>query len=170
MPQSCQSPISVGSPAEKRKAMSDDQNDANKPSNADNMRETGIVNVMTSTSMHKHPTAFIKTRLPVLEVALDCDKMTAQLEPLLAALARPGEQPAVTYAKLLAYKQGNRGLIHYEVSGTEYGETCIVYGKLYPELSQAQRVCQTMQSLHDDCFKKSPLLGVPRALGCIPEM
>lgn len=153
--------------------MSDDQktaNQPNQPSGGENIRETGVVNVMTSTSIHKHPTAFFNTRLPVLEVALDTAKMTAHLDPLLAALARAGQTPAVTYAKLLAYKQGNRGLIHYEVSGTEYGDTCIVYGKLYPDLGQAERVCQTMQALHDECFKASPLLGVPRALGCIAEM
>ncbi|HNP72196.1 MAG TPA: aminoglycoside phosphotransferase family protein [Kouleothrix sp.] len=149
--------------------MSDDQKNANQPS-GDSLRETGVVRVMTSTSIHKHPTAFINTRLPVLEVALDTEKMTKHFEPLLAVLARPGQSPAVKYAKLLAYKQGNRGLIHYEITGTQYGDTCVVYGKLYPELVQAERTCQTMQSLHDDCFRSSPALGVPRALGCIPDM
>ena len=153
---------------EKRDTMSDDQKQPEQPG-SNKFRETSIVNVMTSTSIHKHRTEFINTRLPVLEIALDVEKMTAHFEPLLAALAAPGQIPRVTYAKLLAYKQGNRGLIHYEVSGTTYGPSCIVYGKLYPELGQAERTCETMQSLHDDCFK-SPLLGVPRALGCIAEM
>ncbi|MBK9714887.1 MAG: aminoglycoside phosphotransferase family protein [Kouleothrix sp.] len=148
--------------------MSDEQK--NQPPSGDSIRETGVVNVMTSTSIHKHPTAFFNTRLPVLEIALDVTRMTAHLDPLLAALARPGETPAVTYAKLLAYKQGNRGLIHYEVSGTQQGDKCIVYGKLYPELGQAERVCQTMQSLRDDCFAAKPQLDVPWALGCIPEL
>ena len=106
------------------------------------MRETGVVNVMTSTSIHKHPTAFFNTRLPVLEVALDTAQMTAHLEPLLATLARPGHTPSVTYAKLIAYKQGNRGLISYEVSGTVYGDTCVVFGKLYPEsMTGAPHAC-----------------------------
>lgn len=150
--------------------MSDEQKNSGQPSGGENIRETAVVNVMTSTSIHKHPTAFFNTRLPVLEIALDVDKMTAHFEPLLAPLAAPGLTPAVTYAKLIAYKQGNRGLIHYEVSGTEYGDKVFVYGKLYPELGQAERVCQTMQSLHDDCFAATRTLGVPRALGCIPEM
>jgi aminoglycoside phosphotransferase (APT) family kinase protein len=151
--------------------MPDEQKNSNQPSGGESpIRETGVVNVMTSTSIHKHPTAFFNTRLPVLEIALDVEKMTAHLDPLLAVLARPGMIPAVTYAKLLAYKQGNRGLIHYEVSGTEYGEKCIVFGKLYPELGQAERVCQTMQKLRDDCFAALPQLDVPRALGCIPEL
>src|SRR6266508_738404 len=169
-PQSHQSRTPFGSPAQKRKAMSDEQKNTGQPSSGDNIRETGVVNVMTSTSIHKHPTAFFNTRLPVLEVALDVAQMTAHLDPLLAALARPGQTPSVTYAKLLAYKQGNRGLIHYEVAGTEYGAKCVVYGKLYPELGQAKQVCQTMQSLRDDCFAGAPLLDVPPALGCIPEL
>ena len=50
--------------------MSDEQKKPDAPAGGD-MRETGVVNVMTSTSIHKHPTAFFNTRLPVLEVALD---------------------------------------------------------------------------------------------------
>ena len=49
--------------------MSDEQKKPDAPAGSD-MRETGVVNVMTSTSIHKHPTAFFNTRLPVLEVAL----------------------------------------------------------------------------------------------------
>jgi aminoglycoside phosphotransferase (APT) family kinase protein len=150
--------------------MSDEQKKPDAPSSGDNMRETGVVSVMTSTSIHKHPTAFFNTRLPVLEVALDVGQMTAHLDPLLASLARAGQTPAVTYAKLIAYKQGNRGLISYEVTGTEYGEKCVVFGKLYPELGQAERVCQTMQTLRDNCFAQTPALSVPHALGCIPEL
>lgn len=150
--------------------MADEQKNPGQPSGGDSIRETGVVNVMTSTSIHKHPTAFFNTRLPVLEIALDTAKMTEHFAPLLAVLAAPGQTPTVTYAKLLAYKQGNRGLIHYEIAGTTYGEQCIVYGKLYPDLGQAERVCATMQSLHDECFRNSPWLGVPRALGCIAEM
>jgi aminoglycoside phosphotransferase (APT) family kinase protein len=149
--------------------MSDEQKKQDAPSGGD-MRETGVVNVMTSTSIHKHPTAFFNTRLPVLEIALDVGQMTAHLEPLLAALAQPGQTPAVNYAKLIAYKQGNRGLISYEVTGTEYGEKHVVFGKLYPELGPAERVCQTMQALREHCFAGSETVGVPRALGCIPEL
>ena len=149
--------------------MSDEQKKPDSPAGGD-MRETGVVNVMTSTSIHKHPTAFFNTRLPVLEVALDPTQMTAHLEPLLMVLVRPEQTPSVTYAKLIAYKQGNRGLISYEVSGTEYGDSCVVFGKLYPDLGQAERVCQTMQALHDTCFAGKARLGVPRALGCIPDL
>ena len=147
-----------------------DQPDNSKPPSGGDIRETGVVNVMTSTKIHQHPTAFFNTRLPVLEVALDVGMMTNNLQPLLMAIAAPDQTPAVAYAKLLAYKQGNRGLIHYEVSGTQHGEKCIVFGKLYPEASQAERVYQTMRSLWDECFAATPSLSLPQALGCIPEM
>ena len=67
--------------------MSDEQKKPDAPAGND-MRETGVVNVMTSTSIHKHPTAFFNTRLPVLEVARDPAQMSAHLEPLLAAVVK----------------------------------------------------------------------------------
>jgi aminoglycoside phosphotransferase (APT) family kinase protein len=97
--------------------------------------------------------------------------MTAKTADLVKPLARPGATPAIEYAKLLAYKQGNRGLLHYEVGGTTYGETCIVYGKLYPDLSQAERVNATMQALWNDVYASGAgPVGVPRALGCLPDL
>jgi aminoglycoside phosphotransferase (APT) family kinase protein len=129
------------------------------------------VKALRSTSFGKHPTAFFNTQLPVLQVALDVATMTANLAELLKPLALPGATPAVSYAKLLAYKQGNRGLIHYEVSGTTEGEMCIVYGKLYPDLNQAERVNRTMQALWNDVYASGTReVGVPRALGCLPEL
>jgi aminoglycoside phosphotransferase (APT) family kinase protein len=145
-----------------------DQQDNSKPRRE--MRETDVVKALRSTSFGKHPTAFFNTQLPVLQVALDAQAMTANMAPLLAPLAQPGAAPAVSYAKLLAYKQGNRGLIHYEVSGTTLGETLIVYGKLYPELSQAERVDKTMQTLWYEIYGGAGQIGVPRALGCLPEL
>jgi hypothetical protein len=134
------------------------------------IRETGIARVMTSTSIHKHPTAFFNTRLPVLEVALNVEAMTERLGPLLQSLASGSGTPAVKYAKLLAYKQGNRGLIHYDVTGTIYGEQCVVLGKLYPELNQANRVNATMQALWNEVFVGSAQLGIPQPLGCLSEL
>src|SRR5262249_17249156 len=116
------------------------------------MRETDVVKALRSTSFGKHPTAFFNTQLPILQVALNVEMLTANMADLLKPLARPGMTPTLSYAKLLAYKQGNRGLIHYEVAGTTYGETCIVYGKLYPDLNQAERVSQTMQALWRDVY------------------
>lgn len=147
-----------------------EQQDDNPQQAGGNIRETGIARVMTSTSVHKHPTALLNTRLPVLEVALNTEMMTAKLAPLLQPLASPGSTPSVSYAKLLAYKQGNRGLIHYDVAGTIYGETCVVLGKLYPDLSQANRVNATMQALWNEVFVGSAQLGIPQPLGCLAEL
>lgn len=147
-----------------------DHQDHAKPSSGEEMRETGIVSVMTSTKIQKHPTAFLNTQLPVLEVALNIGIMTTTLAPLLRPLAQPGQDVAVTYAKLLAYKQGNRGLIHYEIAGTERGDKLVVFGKLYPEISQAERVYNTMKVLWDESFAATPHLGVPEVFGCIPEL
>ncbi|HEX9438124.1 MAG TPA: aminoglycoside phosphotransferase family protein [Roseiflexaceae bacterium] len=133
------------------------------------MRETDVVKALRSTSIQNQPTAFFSTQLPVLEVALNVEMMTAKMADLLQPLAREGATPAIVYAKLLAYKQGNRGLIHYEVTGTTLGERCLVFGKLYPELNQAERVSQTMLALWSDVFHGLDEVGVPRALGCIAE-
>jgi hypothetical protein len=150
--------------------MAEQSDDQQPPAKKVDIRETQIALAMTSTGIHKHPTAFINTRLPVLEVALNIEKMTSLLAPLLLPLSRDGSPPTVSYAKLLAYKQGNRGLIHYEIAGTSYGELCVIFGKLYPQVEQAQRVCDIMQVLRDDCFGDSPLLSVPSALGTLTDL
>jgi len=132
-------------------------------------RETGIAQVMTSTSVGKHPTAFHATGLPILQVALNVQRMSAILGPLLAPLARSEAPPAVFYAKLLAYKQGNRGTVRYEVDGI--GDTrTVVLGKLYPQVVQAQRVEGILQGLWGQVFAGSDGLGVPRPLGCVPDL
>lgn len=133
------------------------------------VRETGIAQVMTSTSVGKHPTAFHATGLPILQVALNVGLMSANLGPLLAPLARTASPPAVIYAKLLAYKQGNRGTVRYEVDGIGDSRT-IVLGKLYPQVVQAQRVERVLQALWGEVFAGDDGLGVPRPLGCIPEL
>lgn len=134
------------------------------------MRETSVVRVMTSTSMRHHPTAFSTTQLPMLETLLDAGAMTARLATLLAPIAAPGTRPTVAYAKLVAYKQGNRGLIHYDVTGTSYGPSIAVYGKLYPALTQAMRADQTMAALRQEVFAGEAELGVPQTLGCLEDV
>lgn len=133
------------------------------------LRETSVVRVMTSTSAHKHVTAFQTTQLPILDVALDPARMTALLRPLLGEPAGPGAEPEVCYAKLLAYKQGNRGLLHYDVRGMGEAEPGELFGKLFGDLSQAERLNATMQALWA-IFADDPNIGVPRPLGCLPEL
>jgi hypothetical protein len=122
---------------------------------------------MTSTSVGKHPTALHLTGLPILQVALNVQRMTGKLAPLLAALAGPDGPPPVTYARLLAYKQGNRGTIRYQVA-TEGGPTTVL-GKLYPQPGQAGRVDTILRGL-SAAFAATPGLDVPRPLGCLPDL
>jgi hypothetical protein len=133
---------------------------------------------MTSTRVDKHPTAFTATGLPVLRVALNVKQMSARLAPLLEPLADSAPS-AVAYAKLLAYKQGNRGTIRYEVTGLDpavpagpdaRAGTVAVLGKLYPQAGQAQRVDAILRGLWGEAFTSRPQLGVPRPLGCVPEL
>jgi hypothetical protein len=133
------------------------------------LRETAVVRMMTSTSAHKHNTAFRTAQLPILDVTLDVARMSEYMRPLLEVLAGSGETPAVSYAKLLAYKQGNRGLLSYEVTGTGAPESLDVYGKLFGDLNQAERLHQTMSGLWS-IFGAHPDVGVPRPLGVVPEL
>jgi hypothetical protein len=142
------------------------------------LRETGVAQVMTSTKVDQHPTAFTATGLPILQVALNVKQMTARLAPLLGALGNGNGDhpaPAVSYARLLAYKQGNRGAIRYDVTGigaaaADGTEPDALLGKLYPQASQAQRVDAILRGLWDDAFAASPGLGMPRPVGCLPEL
>src|SRR6266508_784007 len=54
-----------------------EQPDESQPKEKKALRETNIASVMTSTSIHKNPTAFHSTRLPILEVALNVKQATA---------------------------------------------------------------------------------------------
>jgi hypothetical protein len=132
--------------------------------------ETGIQRLMTSTGIHKHPTAFYSTQLPILEVALNAEHMSAQLGPLLQPLARAGVTPQVSYAKLLAYQQGNRGLIQYEVTGIGGSDPSLVFGKLFPQLDRAERTLSIMDMLWTNVFAGQRQVGVPQPLGCLPEL
>lgn len=147
-----------------------EQPDQSAGQNPPDIRETSVVKVMTSTSIQSHPTAFSSTRLPALETLLNVDAMSERLAPLLAPLAQPGTIPAVRYAKLLAYKQGNRGLIRYDVTDTIRGATCSVFGKLYPTVAQAERVEATMRTLWDDVFADQTDLSVPQPLGYLSDV
>jgi hypothetical protein len=85
---------------------------------------------------------------------------------LLQVLARSEDEPEVRYAKLLAYKQGNRGLVRYEVEGL--AEPVGVLGKLLGELSQAERLDESIRALWQ-VFEGQREVGVPRPLGCIAD-
>ncbi|MGH8892496.1 MAG: phosphotransferase family protein [Actinomycetes bacterium] len=123
---------------------------------------------MTSTSVGAHPTAFNETGLPILRLALDVEVMGPVLEPLLDPLRVDGESPRLAYAKLMAYKKGNRGAIQYEV--TVGGRSLTVLGKLYPQPTQMIRVDGILRGLWGGAFARSTDLGVPRPLGGVLDL
>jgi hypothetical protein len=129
-------------------------------------RETAVSRVMTSTSVQRHPTALGLTGLPVLSMALDPLRMTERLGPLLDTSAVGGARPAVSYARLLAYKRGNRGAIEYVVDGL--GPVARIVGKLYPDAGRAARVESMLRQL-GPVFAGAPD-ATPRPLGCVPEL
>jgi aminoglycoside phosphotransferase (APT) family kinase protein len=139
------------------------------PPQAPPKRETSIAQVMTSTSVGKHPSGLIATGLPILQAALNVELMTARLTTLLRPLAASGPPPVITYARLLAYKQGNRGAIRYELGGTDEDGVSAL-GKLYPQAEQAARVHLILTGLWGEVFRDADGLGVPRPLGHVPEL
>jgi len=131
-------------------------------------RESVIAQVMTSTSVGSHPTAFTATGLPILRLALDVSSMAPVLVPLLAPLAKGGPPARVLYARLIAYKAGNRGTIQYDVEVD--GERLELVGKLFPQPEQVTRVSATLAGLWGNVFRDHPDLDVPRPLGTVPEL
>lgn len=135
------------------------------------LRETGVAQVMTSTRFGKHPTAFSATGLPILRIALDVKSMAPALNPLLAALELPGDgmAPRLAYARLLAYKQGNRGTISYTVENGR-GEAVTVLGKLYPQPAQVTRTYGILDGLCTQAFAGHSGLEVPRPIGMVLDL
>ena len=140
------------------------------PSEARRFRESRIAQVLTSSKVHRHRSALFTTGLPILQVALNVEIMTGNLRPLVAALDHSTAVPEVTHANLVAYKQGNRGLIRYDVAGAGPEAGAVVLGKLYPDPSQAVRVNEIMGALWSEVFARHAGLEVPRPLGCVPEL
>jgi hypothetical protein len=132
------------------------------------MRETRVAQVMTSTSVGAHPTAFNEAGLPILRLALDVELMGPVLTPLLAPLSGPDGSPELSYAKLVAYKKGNRGTIQYHV--TVGGRPVTVVGKFYPQPTQVIRVDAILRGLWGQAFAHSPDLGVPQPLGGVLDL
>jgi aminoglycoside phosphotransferase (APT) family kinase protein len=122
---------------------------------------------MTSTSVGRHPTALGLTGLPILTVALDAADMAVRLAPLLAPWGSPNGPPRVTYARLLAYKRGNRGAIEYLLEGA--AGHARVLGKLYPHPARAARVESVLRELQA-ALATTDDLAAPRPLGCVPEL
>jgi hypothetical protein len=123
--------------------------------------------MLTSSRIDQHPTALFTTGLPILQIALNLGVMTRNLGTLLEATNGSGGRREVAHANLVAYKQGNRGLIRYDLAGPEGPD--VILGKLYPDPSRAERVGEIMRGLWD-VFRDRDRLTVPQPLGCVPEL
>jgi hypothetical protein len=121
--------------------------------------------MLTSSRVDQHPTALFTTGLPILQIALNLGAMTRNLEALLEATNGSGAGREVAHANLVAYKQGNRGLIRYDLAGPEGPD--VILGKLYPDPARAERVGEIMRGLWD-VFRDRDRLTVPQPLGCVP--
>ncbi|HWQ11968.1 MAG TPA: aminoglycoside phosphotransferase family protein [Roseiflexaceae bacterium] len=93
--------------------------------------------------------------------------MTGPIRALLSPVRGSAGALAITRARLLDYKPGNRGLIRYDIAPADGGTGWAVFGKIYAEPIQAARVHQIMGTLWADIFAGEPDLGVPQPLGCI---
>ena len=138
-------------------------------SGASRLRESRVAQLMTSSRIGDHPTALFTTGLPILQVALNPGIMSQNLRSLLEAANGPGTRREVAHANLVAYKQGNRGLIRYDLSGGAEEED-VILGKLYPDPGRAERVEEIMRALWEEVFHERDGLTVPQPLGCIPEL
>jgi hypothetical protein len=101
-------------------------------------------------------------RPPILQAALDIDRMTRMLAPLLQPIVQYGPI-YVEYAELLAYKRGRRAIVRYDIRARGYSS--VVLGKVYADLERARDVHTTMKLLWTTVFDRSPAFGVPRPLG-----
>ena len=123
--------------------------------------------MLTSSRVDQQPTALFTTGLPILQIALNLGVMTRNLEALLEATNGSGAWREVAHANLVAYKQGNRGLIRYDLAGPKGPD--VVLGKLYPDPARAERVGEIMRGLWE-VFRDRDRLTVPQPLGCVPEL
>ena len=107
--------------------------------------------------------------LPALDVALDRAAMTKFLRPQLSAIVPPEQEITVTQVELLDYKPGQRGLIRYELV-TKAHATHVIFGKLYADASQLNRVDQTLALLWNEVFGDDLHCSIPQPLGVISEL
>jgi hypothetical protein len=120
---------------------------------------------MMPTNTPKSTTASRPPALHTLPASLQAEPMTAALNSLLLPLRRTSSNVVVTYATLLDYKPGRRGLVRYDVAAEDGTESWTVFGKFYTDLVQAARVHEIMKVLWAEIFANESHLGVPQPLG-----
>ena len=101
---------------------------------------------------------------------VDGTAMAAYLIPQLSAPVPSPAELVVTDLVLVDHKPGRRGLVRYELAVGDGQRRHVVYGKLYGDSGQLQRVDQTLQALHGGLAQAGLPHSVPQPLGVIPEL
>jgi predicted glycosyltransferase len=127
-------------------------------------RSRDPVPIRASSNGRKAPTV----DLPLLEAALDPGEMRRHLGELLAPGARNGSTPRLASVDLIAYRQGRRALIAYEVELPSKDRRVAVLGKHFRDTAQARRVWETSLALHRTPIGRG--FAVPQPLDWIPEL
>lgn len=125
---------------------------------------------MPAHGVQPRPTTAPGSGLPTLDRALDSKTMAVYLQPLLAPLLAHARPLAVIDHELLDYKPSKRGLLRYTVAVRGDRASTTVFGKIYADPSQLNRVTQVMQCLWTEIFVGDRHCGAPQPLGVIPEL
>lgn len=108
--------------------------------------------------------------LPTLDRALDARTMAVYLQPLLTPLLGDARPLTVLAHDLLDCKPQKRGLLSYTVAARGDRTSITVFGKIYADASQLNRVAQVMEQLWTTDFAGDPRCGMPQPIGVIPEL
>lgn len=105
----------------------------------------------------------------LLAQVLDHNDMAVALQPPLQPLTQAVGELTLVNITLLDSKPGQRALLRYELQGAE-GRTYPVFGKVYVDRQQLQRVDQVWQTLWSEVFGPHTACGVPQPLGIVPHL
>lgn len=108
--------------------------------------------------------------LPTLDRALDERTMANYLQPLLMPLLGHGRPLTVIDQEVLDYKPNKRGLLAYTVATRGDRSSTTVFGKIYADSAQLNRVERVMQQLWIGGFARDARCGMPQPLGIIPAL
>jgi hypothetical protein len=106
--------------------------------------------------------------LPLLDTVLDLDAMRVRLRGLFPTAA-DGDLDVIS-ARLIDCKEGQRGLIAYELERSPGKERFRLLGKHFANPVQARRVREIQLSLWSDVFRGITRLGVPKPFGWVPDL
>jgi hypothetical protein len=105
----------------------------------------------------------------LLERVTDRVAMTAMFQSRLQVLAPTTGELTLNNVTLLDSKPGQRALIEYELFAA-HGQIHQIFGKVYVDRQQLQRVDHVWQALWNEVFGADETCSVPQPLGIIPEL